>query len=145
MSEKLDALLKNYHKKTNPPVDVVVFHVYGPTDLLVRRPDFPDRLEYTVPVASMELHGEENDDDACERAFMLTNTISKPWYVNTEITKLFRETFCRSTSVGDIVTVSRDGNVAAYKCDSDGWTETKVPEDQLQMSIRKVGSLDNTL
>ena len=75
MSEKLDALLKNYNKKTNPQVDVVVFHVYGPTDL--------DRLEYTVPVASMELHGEENDDDACERAFMLTNTISKPWYVNT--------------------------------------------------------------
>ena len=145
MSEKLDALLKNYHKKTNPPVDVVVFHVYGPTALLVRRPAFPDRRPYTVPVASMELHGEENDDDACERAFMLTNTINKPWYVNTEITKLFRETFCRSTSVGDIVTVSRDGNVAAYKCDSDGWTETKVPEDQLQMSIRKVDSLDNTL
>ena len=137
MSEKLDALLKNYHKKTNPPVDVVVFHIYGPTDL--------DRLEYTVPVASMKLYGEENDDGACERAFMLTNTISKPWYINTEITKLFKETFCRSTSVGDIVTVSRDGNVAAYRCDSDGWTETKVPEDQLQMSIRKVDLLDNTL
>ena len=137
MSEKLDALLKNYYKKTNPSADVVVFHVWASTDL--------DRQEYIVPVACMELHGAENDDGACERAFMLTNTISKPWYVNTEITKLFRETFCRSTSVGDIVTVSRDGNVAAYRCDPAGWTETKVPEDQLQMSIRKVDLLDNTL
>ena len=123
MSEKLDALMKNYYKKTTPSTEVVVFHVY---DL--------DLGEYTVPVASMELYDMENDHDACEEAFVLTNSISKAWYKNTEITKLFEGLYCRSTSSGDIVTVSRKGSVNAYKCDAMGWSIMDVPEEQLQMS-----------
>ena len=144
MSEKLDALMKNYHKKINPLTEVVVFHVccwWKPTN----EPTVFDPQEYTVPVASMELYDMENDHAACEEAFVLTNSISKAWYKNTEITKLFEGLYCRSTSTGDVITVSRKDRVNAYKCDAVGWSitdvpnvRTDVPKDQLQMSIRKV-------
>ena len=129
MSEQLDALMKNYHKKTNPSTEVVVFHVIGATDYEATDPDFK---EYTLPVASIELYNMENDHAACEEAFVLTNSISKAWYKNTEITKLFEGLYCRSTSSGDIVTVSRKGSVNAYKCDATGWSTTDLPENQLQ-------------
>ena len=123
MSEKLDALMKNYYKKTTPSTEVVVFHVY---DL--------DLGEYTVPVASMELYDMENDHDACEEAFVLTNNINESWWKNSKVKKLFEGIHCRSTSTGDIVTVSRKGSVNAYKCDAIGWSIMDVPKEQLQMS-----------
>jgi hypothetical protein len=135
MSEKLDALMKNYYKKTTPSTEVVVFHVQYTDERWVSQLSCPseewlkslDFGIYTVPVASMELYDMENDHAACEEAFMLTNNINESWWKNSKVKKLFEGIHCRSTSTGDIVTVSRKGSVNAYKCDAMGWSIMVVP------------------
>jgi len=73
------------------------------------------------------LYDMENDHAACEEAFMLTNNINESWWKNSKVKKLFEGIHCRSTSTGDIVTVSRKGSVNAYKCDAMGWSIMVVP------------------
>ena len=69
-------------------------------------------------VAELELSGYASPEDACERAFFLTNTIDRAWFNNplsgaTELVRLRGE---RSTSVGDLMTVStNDGDEFVFE------------------------------
>jgi len=58
-------------------------------------------------------------EEKLEEAFMLTNSIDNAWWDNKEVTAMFPEKTCRSTSVGDMMLV---GNMK-YKYESTGWVE----------------------
>ena len=53
----------------------------------------------------------------CDKAFMLTNSIEDGWWNNKDVTAMFPNDGCRSTSVGDQVLV---GNTK-YVCSPYGW------------------------
>ena len=57
------------------------------------------------------------DTEKCDKAFMLTNSIDSAWWKNKEVTPMFPNDGCRSTSVGDQVLV---GNTK-YECSPFGW------------------------
>ena len=57
------------------------------------------------------------ETEKCDKAFMLTNSIDKAWWENEEVTPMFPNDGCRSTSVGDQVLV---GNTK-YECAPFGW------------------------
>jgi hypothetical protein len=97
MTTKLDALMKNYMYDK-----VTVIHG-------------------SKEVATVEVDKAMSDDDKLEKAYMLTNTIDKPWWDNEGVTKLV-EGGCRSTSVGDYVVVG----ATKYLCDHVGWTDEEA-------------------
>ena len=55
--------------------------------------------------------------EKCEKAFMLTNSITGAWWLNKEVAAMFDGDGCRSTSSGDYVLV---GNTK-YLCAPVGW------------------------
>ena len=100
MTKKKDALMKNllYEK-------VAVIHAA-----------FEDA---PTTVALVEVKKDLTDAEKCEKAFMLTNSISDAWWNNEEVTTLFGGAACRSTSAGDMVLVG----TKKYKCEAVGWKE----------------------
>jgi len=74
-----------------------------------------DETPHTV--AMVEVDKSLPDVEKCEVAFMKTNTIDCGWWENEEVTPMFPEKTCRSTSSGDFVLI---GNTK-YKCVRVGW------------------------
>ena len=97
---KIDALLENYEKSKLEKVSVIHANENGPT-----------------VVAFVYVDKEKTDADKLEEAFMLTNNIDCGWWENTEVTAMFPEKTCSSTSSGDFVLI---GNTK-YKCVRVGW------------------------
>ena len=58
------------------------------------------------------------DEDKCEQAFKLTNTIEQGWWHNEGVKYVGPNKTCRSTSSGDQV-VLKDGT--KYNCSMIGW------------------------
>ena len=101
MSKKLDALLATLESKT--AVKVAVIHsAYEDAPCTVALIDLPEGT---------------SDAEACEKAFMMTNTIESAWYTSKELTYIGPAPACRSTSVGDMVLVGKN----KYECKSIGW------------------------
>ena len=96
-----DALMKNYESTFMEKVAVI--HAGY------------DETPHTV--AMVEVDKSLPDEEKCEVAFMKTNTIDCGWWENTEVTAMFPEKTCRSTSSGDFVLI---GNTK-YKCVRVGW------------------------
>jgi len=64
--------------------------------------------------------------DDLEEAFVLTNTITRPWYNNPDIT-LYNGRQHRSTSVGDLML----HNNKVFLVDNFGFTELNIPASKL--------------
>ena len=100
MNKKSEALLSTYLKEK-----VAVIHSV-----------FEDSPR---TVAFVEVDKSLSTEEKLEEAFMLTNSIDNAWWDNKEVTAMFPDKTCRSTSVGDMVLV---GNMK-YKYESTGWME----------------------
>ena len=96
-----DALMKNYEATFMEKVAVI--HAGY------------DETPHTV--AMVEVDKSLPDEEKCEVAFMKTNTIDCGWWENEEVTPMFPDKTCRSTSSGDMVLI---GNTK-YKCVAVGW------------------------
>ena len=68
-------------------------------------------------VAFVEVPKNVSVDQKLETAFRLTNSINHAWWENEDVTPMFPEQGCRSTSVGDMVLVGTE----KYVCASIGW------------------------
>ena len=88
-NKKFDALMKTFAKET-----VAVIHA-------------PMEGEKGGPrtVAMVEVDKALSDRMKMEEAFKLTNSINDAWWNNEEVTPMFPDATCRSTSVGDMVLV----------------------------------------
>ena len=88
-NKKFDALMKTFTKET-----VAVIHA-------------PMEGETGGPktVAMVEVDKTLSDRMKMEEAFKLTNSINDAWWNNEEVTPMFPDATCRSTSVGDMVLV----------------------------------------
>jgi hypothetical protein len=54
-----------------------------------------------------------------EIAFTKTNSINDAWWSNEDVTPMFPDGACRSTSTGDMVLVGNE----KYKCEMGGWSK----------------------
>ena len=88
-NDKTEALMKTFMKET-----VAVIHI-------------PVGGETGGPrtIAMVEVDKALSDRDKMEEAFKLTNSINDAWWNNEEVTPMFPDATCRSTSVGDMVLV----------------------------------------
>ena len=120
MNKKSDALMSTYLKEK-----VAVIHATFDTGL---RP-IPNSPH---TVAFVEVDKSLSTAEKLDFAFVKTNTINKVWWDNKEVTAMFPNKTCRSTTVGDMVLI---GNVK-YKCESHGWHS--IESDGLRQS-------DNTI
>ena len=68
-------------------------------------------------VAFVEVPKSATTNRKLEIAFMLTNSIDCAWWENEEVTPMFPEQGCRSTSVGDMVLIGTE----KYICENVGW------------------------
>ena len=68
-------------------------------------------------VAMVEVPKDATVEKKLELAFMLTNNIDHAWWENEEVTPMFPEEACRSTSVGDMVLIGTE----KYICENVGW------------------------
>ena len=100
MSKKSEALLSTYLKEK-----VVVIHCASEDSL--RR------------VAFVEVDKSLSIEEKLDIAFIKTNSLNEAWWDNKEVTAMFPDKTCRSTSIGDMALV---GNMK-YKCESTGWVE----------------------
>ena len=100
MNKKFEALLSTYLKEK-----VAVIHSA-----------FEDSPR---TVAFVEVDKSLSTEEKLVQAFILTNSINNAWWDNKEVTAMFPDKTCRSTSVGDMVLV---GNMK-YKYESTGWVE----------------------
>ena len=96
-----EALTKNYEKTLKEKI-AVVHAAYE---------DAPRT------VAIVEVPKDATVDKKLELAFMLTNSIEYAWWENEEVTPMFPEQGCRSTSVGDMVLIGTE----KYVCENMGW------------------------
>ena len=76
-----------------------------------------DMMKHHTQLHMVEVDKSLPDEEKCEVAFMKTNTIDCAWWENEEVTAMFPEKTCRSTSSGDMVLI---GNTK-YKCVAVGW------------------------
>ena len=102
--EMNNTLLDNYDKMVVKDTVAVIHCAFGDTP-------------HTVAMVSVDKG--LSDIQKCEKAFMLTNSIDDAWWNNKDVTAMFPNDGCRSTSVGDQVLV---GNTK-YVCDSFGWSK----------------------
>ena len=88
-NKKTEALMKTFTKET-----VAVIHT-------------PMEGEKGGPktVAMVEVDKTLSDRMKMEEAFKLTNSINDAWWNNEEVTPMFPDATCRSTSVGDMVLI----------------------------------------
>ena len=70
-------------------------------------------------VALVEVDASLSAEDKCEKAFMLTNSITDAWWNNEGVTKMFPDKTCRSTSTGDMVLIGTE----KYLCEAEGWSK----------------------
>ena len=96
-----EALTKNYEKIYKEKV-VVIHAAYE---------DAPRT------VAMVEVSKSATVNEKLELAFRLTNSIEYAWWENEEVTPMFPEQGCRSTSVGDMVLIGTE----KYVCENMGW------------------------
>ena len=68
-------------------------------------------------VAFVEVPKSASVNEKLELAFRLTNSIEYAWWENEEVTPMFPEQGCRSTSVGDMVLIGTE----KYVCENMGW------------------------
>ena len=105
MKNKLDALLDTLEDVKNPKEKISVIHsAFGETPHLVAFVDVENYLTVT---------------EKLEFAFKKTNTINDAWWNNDEVTPMFPDKGCRSTSVGDVILIGED----KYTCESTGWSD----------------------
>ena len=69
-------------------------------------------------VAFVKVDKTLSDEDKCEQAFKLTNTIEQGWWHNEGVQYVGPNKTCRSTSSGDQVLL-KDGT--KYNCSMIGW------------------------
>ena len=69
-------------------------------------------------VAFVKVDKTLSDEDKCEQAFKLTNTIEQGWWNNEGVQYMGPNPTCRSTSSGDQVLL-KDGT--KYNCSFIGW------------------------
>ena len=100
MNKKSEALLSTYLKEK-----VAVIHSA-----------FEDNPR---TVAFVEVDKSLSIEEKLDIAFVKTNSIDEAWWDNKEVTAIFPDKSCRSTSSGDMVLI---GNVK-YKCESGGWSK----------------------
>jgi hypothetical protein len=104
MNKKLDALLDTLEDVKNPKENVSVIHSA-----------FEDKPRI---VAFVEVDKSLSIEEKLNRAYVKTNTINEAWWDNKEVTAMFPDKTCRSTSTGDIVLIGE----VKYKCESVGWS-----------------------
>ena len=73
-------------------------------------------------VAFVEVDKSLSIEEKLDIAFVKTNSINEAWWDNKEVTAMFPNKTCRSTSVGDMILI---GNVK-YKCEPVGWHAMEV-------------------
>ena len=90
-NKKTEALMRTFTKET-----VAVIHT-------------PMNGEKGGPktVAMVEVDKTLTDRMKMEEAFVKTNSINDAWWNNEEVTPMFPDATCRSTSVGDMVLVGK--------------------------------------
>jgi hypothetical protein len=96
-----EALTKNYEKTLKEQV-AVIHAAIGEEPRIVAFVEVPKNVVV---------------DQKLETAFRLTNNINRAWWENEEVTPMFPDQGCRSTSVGDMVLVGTE----KYVCVSTGW------------------------
>ena len=69
-------------------------------------------------VAFVKVDKTLSDEDKCEQAFKLTNTIEQGWWHNEGVQYVGPKATCRSTSSGDQVLLK---NGTKYNCSFIGW------------------------
>jgi len=99
MNKKSEALLSNYLKEK-----VTVIHS-----------EFEDSPR---TVALVEVDKSLSIEEKLDIAFVKTNSINEAWWDNKEVTAMFPDKTCRSTSNGDIILVGK----VKYKCEPTGWS-----------------------
>ena len=105
MNKKLGALLDTLEDVKNPKEKVSVIHSA-----------FEDNPR---TVAFVKVNKSLSIAEKLDIAFVKTNSINEAWWDNEEVTAMFPNKTCRSTSAGDMVLV---GNVK-YKCEPAGWSK----------------------
>ena len=78
-------------------------------------------------VAMVKVLKTDTVDAKLETAFVKTNSIDDAWWNNEEVTKMFPDAACRSTSVGDMVLVGKD----KYVCSASGWKTLEAADGPL--------------
>jgi len=104
MNKKLDALLDTLEDVKNPKEKVSVIHAA-----------FEDNSRI---VAFVEVDKSLSIEEKLDIAFVKTNSINEAWWNNTEVTVMFPDKSCRSTSTGDMVLIGK----VKYKCEAVGWS-----------------------
>ena len=104
MNKKLGALLDTLEGVKNPKENVSVIHSA-----------FEDSPRI---VAFVEVDKSLSIEEKLNRAYIKTNTINEAWWDNKEVTAMFPDKTCRSTSTGDIVLIGE----VKYKCEDVGWS-----------------------
>ena len=105
MNKKSDALMSTYLKEK-----VTVIHSA-----------FEDNSR---TVAFVEVDKSLSIEEKLDLAFVKTNSINDAWWDNKEVTAMFPNKTCRSTTVGDMILI---GNVK-YKCEPVGFHAMEVFE-----------------
>ena len=103
MNNKLDALLDTLEGVKNPKENVSVIHSA-----------FEDNPRI---VAFVEVDKSLSIEEKLDIAYVKTNSIDEAWWDNKEVTAMFPDKSCRSTSIGDMVLIGK----VKYKCESVGW------------------------
>jgi len=105
MNNKLDALLDTLEDVKNPKEKVSVIH--------------SEVRDNSRLVAFVEVDKSLSIEEKLDIAFVKTNSIDEAWWYNKEVTAMFPDKSCRSTSVGDMVLIGK----VKYKCESVGWSK----------------------
>jgi len=100
VNKKKDALMKTLLKET-----VAVIHSA-----------FEDSPR---TVAMVNVDKSMSESEKLEFAFKKTNSIDSAWWRDEDVTPMFGNEFCRSTSIGDMVLIGTD----KFKLNSDGWSK----------------------
>ena len=105
MGNQKEALMKNFENIDKEEVAVIhsAFSAFG---------DKPHVVAFVKVDKSLP------DEDKCEQAFKLTNSIEQGWWHNEGVQYVGPNKTCRSTSSGDQV-VLKDGT--KYNCSMIGW------------------------
>ena len=96
-----EALTKNYEKAFMEKV-AVIHAAFEETPRTVAMVEVPQNVTVNKKL---------------ELAFELTNSIEYAWWENEEVTPMFPDKGCRSTSVGDMVLIGTE----KYVCKKQGW------------------------
>ena len=104
MNNKLDALLDTLEDVKNPKEKVSVIHSAFE--------DNPRIVAFVEVDKSLSIEGK------LDIAYVKTNSIDEAWWDNKEVTAMFPEKSCRSTSTGDMVLIGK----VKYKCEAVGWS-----------------------